>query len=199
LIVAAENAGTAPFVRVRANEASLITAPLDAGAWGVQIPQVSDRIAAHAAVEATRYQPLGMRGSNPYVRSASYGTTDFSQEITRANDSLLVVPMIEGAAGIDNIDDILETPGIDAVWVGPYDLSQSLGIPGQVEHADVADRLARVVDSARKHNVAVGAFAPTLQMARRWLAAGVKLIAVSYDIKFMYDAARDLVASLSYP
>ena len=153
LVPACRAAGLPPIVRVRAPEASLIGGALDVGAAGVLVPQVESAAVARAAVGAARFGAGGSRGTNPYVRAAAYqGNADY---FARANGAHAVLLMIEGAGGLAALPEILETPGFDAVFIGPFDLSQALGVPGQVEHPDVlrtgGAAGARRVGSRRRH------------------------------------------------
>jgi len=100
----------------------------DVKAHGVQVPNVSTADQARSAVQACRYHPLGMRGSsNPYVRANDYGAGEFREYMKWANDQSLLVIQVEGVEGVRNLPFILEVPGVDVVWMAPYDLSQSMG------------------------------------------------------------------------
>ena len=135
LVPACRAAGIAPIVRVRRNEASLIGGALDVGAAAVLVPQIGSAAEAADAVAASRFGPGGHRGTNPYVRAAGYAAG--ADWFARANAESAVLLMVEGTAGIAALPRILETPGLDAIFIGPFDLSQALGVPGQVEHPDV--------------------------------------------------------------
>ena len=197
LITAAQIRGMAPLVRVKENRPALVMEPLDIGAAGVQIPQIETPAEAVAAVRATKYHPLGERGSNPYVRAADYASGDYGEYMARANDDTLVVLQVEGARGLENIESIMDTPGIDVIWVGPYDLSQSLGVPGQIYHPDILAGLKRIVGLAESRGVRVGAFAPDVAGGRRWLESGVKFLAVSYETRLLYEQATRVVSELN--
>lgn len=194
LILAAKAAGIVSFVRVRRCETDLIMSPLDAGANGVQIPQISDGEAARKAMASAKYDPDGFRGSNPYVRSNRYGADDYIAYVRDANLNTIVIVQVEGIEGIANLDDILAVSGIDVVWVGPYDLSQSMGIPGQVSHPSVLSKMKSVLEKADAHGIVGGTFADGIDSARRWIDLGVKLVAVSYETKMLFDKASEIVA-----
>lgn len=188
LVPAARGAGIAPLVRVRINDHSLIGAALDVGAAGVIVPQVDSGAAAAAAVDAARFAPLGHRGANPYVRSARYaGGREY---FTRANADAALILMIEGQGGIANLDAILDTPGLDGIFVGPFDLSQSLGLAGQTEHPEVVGKMRAIVAAAAARGVAAGTFAPTAEAARRWLDAGVRFICLGFDSALALEGFR---------
>jgi 4-hydroxy-2-oxoheptanedioate aldolase len=187
LIPAARAAGVAPLVRVRANEPSLIGAALDVGAAGVVVPQVGSAAAAAAAVDAARFT-AGHRGSNPYVRAAGYSTD--AGFFARADAETAVLVMVEGMEGIAALPQILKMPGLDGIFVGPFDLSHSLGLAGQVEHPTVVARIESIVREAAAQQVATAVFAPTPAMARRWRDLGVRLVALGFDTALALQGLR---------
>jgi 4-hydroxy-2-oxoheptanedioate aldolase len=144
MILAAEVRGVTPIVRPERNDAALINRYLDRGAMGVQVPHVNTRAEAQAAVKACRYWPEGGRGlAGGRMADFGYGapTTDF---VKRSNAETLVCIQIEDIAAVNNLDDILATPGVDVFFVGPTDLAQSMGHPGENNHPDVQKTVADV-------------------------------------------------------
>jgi 4-hydroxy-2-oxoheptanedioate aldolase len=188
LVPAARAAGIHAIVRVRHNEASLISAALDVGASGVLVPQIDCAAAAGAVVRAARFAPLGHRGVNPYTRAAGYNAS--AGWFARMNAEVAVLVMVEGSAGIAALPEIMATTGIDAVFVGPFDLSQSLGVAGQTEHASVLSAIEAIAAGAAERNLACAVFAPSAAAARRWLGLGVRMVAVSYDTAVILEALR---------
>jgi 4-hydroxy-2-oxoheptanedioate aldolase len=188
LVLAARARGIEPIVRVRANEPSLIGAALDAGAAAVLVPQVASRAEAEAAVAAARFAPVGRRGANPWVRAADYGARqDWFRE---ANDEVAVIVMIEGAAGVAAAADIIATPSLDAVFLGPVDLSHALGVPGDVDHPRVVETIDAVIAQGRTAGLATALFTPSADGARRWLGRGVGLVALGVDTAHALDGLR---------
>jgi 4-hydroxy-2-oxoheptanedioate aldolase len=187
---AATAAGIPAIVRVASSEPSAIQHALDAGAAGVQIPQIASVEAAKAAVAASRFHPLGARGFNPFVRAADFSASPTAEFLARANHEVALILQIESAAGIEAANGILELAGIDALFIGPYDLSQSLGIPGQTSHARVFAAAEGIVNSAESRGVAVGVFTNSEQDARRWLDIGVRYLCLSVDTVFLLNAMR---------
>ncbi len=194
LVPAAKAAGIYPLVRVRENDDSLIGAALDVGAAGVVVPQIGSGSAAAAAVAAARFSPLGHRGANPYVRSARYGGE--REYFARANDETAVILMIEGRGGIDALDDILAVPSLDAIFVGPFDLSQSLGVPGETDHPLVVEKMKDIVARAGARQIAAGVFAPNADAAKRWNELGVRFISLGFDSALALDGFRRARAAL---
>ena len=194
LILAATVRGLYPVVRVRANEPSLIGAVLDAGAAGVLVPQVSRASEAREVVKAARFAPLGARGVNPWVRAANYGAG--ASWFEDANRDVAVMVMIEGREGFRAIGDILSVPGLDAIFLGPVDLAQSLGLGSQSDHPDVIDAIRRTVDAAAAVGVGAAVFASNVAAAGRWMAQGVRFVALSEDTAIFLDALRKLKQDL---
>jgi 2,4-dihydroxyhept-2-ene-1,7-dioic acid aldolase len=186
MCAAAERGGAAPIVRVRENTEGEIQRALDTGAAGVEIPQIETREDAEAAVEHARFSPLGSRGLSPYTRAAGYkGGPDYTD---RQNEEVTVIVHIEGERGVENLDEIMAVEGIDVLFLGPYDMSQSIGIPGQVRDERVEALMDEVCERAEKAGTIVGTYADDPEMARRWRDVGVQYIAVYEDAPTLMDA-----------
>lgn len=194
LVAAAHGAGIHAIVRVPENRAVEIGAALDAGADGVLVPHVGTGAAAAAAVEAARFAPEGCRGVNPYVRAARYGR-DVPGYLAGANAGAAVIAMIEGADGVLATPEIVATPGLDGVFVGPYDLSAALGIPGRTGDPAVAERVQAIAREAVAAGIASAVFAPTPEAARGWLDAGIRLVALSVDAQLALAGMRAAVSA----
>ncbi len=167
-----------PMVRVPWNEPAMIGRVLDAGALGVIIPMVNTAAEAAEAVAACRYAPMGKRSLGPIGAMARYGSGYFRW----ANERIACMPMIETIEAVQNIDEILAVPGIDALYVGPADLSLTLGLPPLMDHADqrFQDALATIVDACRRHNVVAGIQA-SAALAETRSKQGFQMITVGYD------------------
>jgi 2-keto-3-deoxy-L-rhamnonate aldolase RhmA len=184
LIAAANGVGMHAVVRVPTATEAVIGSVLDAGADGVLVPHVSSPDTAADVVAASRFAPQGARSVNPYVRAARYyATDDFLQE---ANDDIAVVVMVEGKDGLDALRDIAVVPGLDAIFVGPVDLSAALGVPGQPEHPKVQDSVRGILTDLAAAGVPAGIYAPTPQAASRWRGLGTRLVALSADMAMAY-------------
>lgn len=192
MIRAACSTEIAPVVRVRENAPGAILEALDLGATGLHIPQIGSRAQAEAAVRATRYAPSGERGFNPFIRAASYGAESI-EELRRAGDSdTLIVLHIEADQAVGLAEEILSVPGVDVAFVGPYDLSMTLGIPGQVTHERVRRAMRAVNEAAQRHGVVLGAFAQSIDHARIWLDEGVRYLAYGVDAAIFLRAACEI-------
>ncbi len=179
LVAAARAAQLYSVVRLTGNSASEIAGALDAGADGVLVPHVGSGEEAAAVVAAARFPPHGQRGANPYVRGARYGAD--SSYLTDADASAAVLVMVEGARGIAALDEIVTTPGLDGVFVGPVDLSVAMGLAGQLDHPAVVGAVRDVLTRAAAAGLAPSVFAGTHEQAVTWLHSGARLVALSTD------------------
>ncbi len=173
-----------------------LSKPLDFGAAGLQVPQVSSVQMAVNAVRASKYHPLGMRGLQPYVRSASYRAYDTQEYLARANDETVLIVQVEEMAGTQNLQAILQVEGVDIAFIGPYDLSQSLGIPGQVKDPRIYEAMAEAVALAGKAGKKIGTYCDDVETAQEYRKLGVSYLAVGIDAGIFLSGARSLVSRL---
>jgi len=195
LVRASETAQIAPIVRVSAGDHEMISKVLDIGAAGVQVPQIAKAQDVKLALQAARFAPLGERGVCRYVRSAGYSSMDKNAYFRQANEAFLVI-QLEGEEALRNLDEILDIEGPDIVFVGPYDLSQSLGVTGQVEHPLVLEKTKEIVKACRHRGIAVGNFTESPAQTAFWTSQGLRYMSFSVDMGIMYEKSRDLVAEL---
>ncbi len=180
------------MVRVRENDPPQILRALDIGAAGVQVPQICNREDAAAAVRAAKYAPIGMRGVSPYTRAARY-FADGAAIFERLNREQMVIVHVEGVEGLENLSEIVAVDGLDVIFLGPYDLSQSLGIPGQVHDDRVVERMREAAAEINAAGRTVGTFADAPETARRWIEAGVRYVSLSVDTGIYLDGCRRMV------
>ena len=177
LIQVIDLAGCAPLVRLSANDPVQAKRVMDAGAWGVIVPSVQSAAEARQAVAAVLYPPDGARGVG-LGRAHGYGPR-FADYLASCRDGAVVLPMIEQQAGVDHVEEILRVPGVDGVFIGPYDLSASYGVVGEVSHPLVQQAMRRVVAAAKEAGKAAGIHVvhpPMTQVSDR-LSDGFRLIA----------------------
>ncbi|NJO85266.1 MAG: hypothetical protein HC828_22660 [Blastochloris sp.] len=156
-IMAAELAGTTALVRVPQNEPVWIKRALDAGAAGIVAPMVGTAAEARQLVAACRYPPQGIRGYGPR-RPARYGRAGGPDFCANANSSVLAIAQIEHIDAVDQLAEIVQTAGLDAIMIGPTDLSGSLGVLPQVGHPDVVATIERIIAITQQHQMPVGLF-----------------------------------------
>ncbi len=196
MIRAAETTNITPVIRVANNDEALILRALDIGAQGVEIPQINSKLQAIKAVRSVKYAPQGERGVCRYVRAANYSSMDKFEYFKSANNETMIIAHIEGIEGINNLDEILSVPGIDVIFIGPYDLSQSLGIPGEVSHPLVTEKMKEVIMKCRENKVSVGTFADDVETAKSWVSLGVQYMSFSVDVGILYGISNTIVNKL---
>ena len=187
LLQALQSSNATLTCRVPWNEPGIIGKVLDAGAQGVIIPMVNTVAEAEAAVRACRYAPQGARSFGPVRAGRSLGR-DYASE---ANDKLLCIPMIETVEALSNLDAILDVPGIDAVYIGPADLSITLGLPPGSDNPDDSfqDALATVVAACQQRDIIAGIHSVP-EWAPTRLEQGFRMVTVTSDLGAMSDGAR---------
>ncbi len=192
LIRAAECSGITPIVRLPDFREELIGQVLDLGAKGAQVPKIQTADQAQKVVKASRFGVEGQRGVCRFVRAAHYSRMR-REEYLRTTAHGRIIIHLEGVEAINKLDEIAGVEGIDVLFIGPYDLSNSLGIPGQVDDPSVIDMMTRAVQRAQTFGKIVGTFADTPAAAERWIQAGVQYLAYSTDVGLFSDACSALV------
>ena len=189
--------GIAPMVRVPRGDCHFLARALDLGAEGLMIPMVDSVEYARSIAEATRYPPRGRRGAAFGFAHDGYGAPTPVATMQAADARNLVMAQIETERGLAAVDAIAAVEGIDCLWVGHFDLSNFLGIPGQFEHPKFVDALGRIVAAGRKHKKGLGFMAGSPDMARAFKAhgfnmqtAGTEMSMVTAGIRAILDAIR---------
>ena len=190
--------GMAPIVRVKGVDSHAIGSALDMGAIGVQVPNISTAEEAQKAVQSARFHPDGMRGVCRFVRAASYGGTNKEDYFREANQAILIL-QIEGKKGVENLDEILAVKGYDIIFIGPYDLSQSIGLPGQIDSPEVTSLICEISEKVSKKCAGLGTFSDCIQRGRSTLKLGsFNYIAYSVDISIFRDAVIKMSNELKH-
>ncbi len=196
LIRACLSTEISPIVRVAGCDPVLIRQPLDMGAAGVHVPQIGSVESAALAIRSSCFHPRGDRGLQPFVRAASYRAYPTAVYLERTNGDTAMIFHIEGKQGVDALDGILALDGTDVAFLGPYDLSQSLGVPGQVKHPMVREKMIEVVEKGKAAGKCIGAYCDDIDTAREWRTAGVRYLAVSLDAGIFLRGAEAVVRGL---
>lgn len=192
---AANSGNIKPIIRVAENNHNLIGAALDANAFGVQVPNISTLNDAEKAINAARFFPMGNRGVCRFVSAASYGEMDKSQYFKDANSKLLIL-QVEGKEGISNLPEILKLNGFDVLFIGPYDLSQSFGYPGQITHPKVKDEILKIKDLAKGPGILLGSFADTPETYSFLVENNFDYIAYSVDVQLFISGLKHIKSKL---
>lgn len=191
LVRATETTGMLPIVRTASNQPWMIAKALDTGAAGVQVPNISNVEEAAQAIQAARFHPFGQRGVCRFVRSAKYGETSKENYFSESNESLLIL-MVEGQEGLKQVEEILNLEGFDILFIGPYDLSQSLGIPGNINNPLIKEQLVKISELARESGKQVGTFYDEVDR-KKWLQeCGIHFLAYSVDTEIFRQACAQI-------
>jgi len=180
MLRAAEIRGLDTIIRVPNAELHTILKALDIGASGVQIPQVNDVETAKRAAQGAHYFPEGIRGLAA-PRALNYGLSNLIEESLKANEEVLLVCHCETVECFGKLDEIASVPGIDVIFIGPFDMSQSLGIPGQVYHPDVIRIIKESIEIIRKHGKIGGIFCGTPEDVKERIDLGYQYIGYGLD------------------
>lgn len=181
IVRAADAAGITALVRVRENQQVEILQSLDLGYAGVQVPNVDTAQAAKDLVSYVKYTPVGIRGLSPSVRACDYGTRNVQEYIDAANANTLVVAHCETRTCVENLDEILRVEGVDVVFIGPMDLSQSYGVPGKPGTPEVQAAIRAASIGTLKAGKVVGTVAGTPEAAKKLIEKGVRYILLASD------------------
>lgn len=196
LLATAQAAETVPMVRVPATEYHFLARVLDVGARGVMVPMVSGAEQAERIVRYAKYPPAGRRGAAFGVAHDDYDAGDIHATMREANDEVLLIAQIETAEGLENADAIAAVEGIDVLWIGQSDLTNSLGIPGDFDHPDFQRALDRVAEACRKHDKAAGYMTLNVDEGRAFLDRGFRCLAYGGDLWLYQRALREGIRDL---
>ena len=186
----------APMVRVPQSLYHFLARTMDAGALGVMIGNVETGEQARSIVQAVKYAPLGNRGVGLGGAHTDYVVPDPVAYFRESNKATTIICQIESTKGLANLDAIAQTDGVDVLWVGHFDLTQSMGIPGQFDDPRFLDALRSVVAAAKKHGKLAGIQPGNAQQADEWLKLGFNVISWGSDIAVYREALRTAVKSL---
>ena len=194
MLTAVSTTAAIPLVRVPWLDPGIIMKVLDAGAYGVICPMINSRSDVERLVGAMRYPPKGQRSFGP-IRAFLYAGADYPQH---ANEAMLAFAMIETRQALENLDDILSVDGLDAVYIGPSDLSLALGCTPKLDQDEkpVVEAIDHILARARKHGIVAGIHNATPDYARRMIAKGFQFVTVGSDARLMAAGAQQVVAAM---
>lgn len=188
ILVASKAYDTSIIYRVRENNPGLIKIALDLGVDGLMIPMVNTEQEALKAVSASRYPPQGKRGIGPW-RASNY-FENYIDYVAQANQKISIILQIEDVAALPQLDKILEVPGFDAVFIGPADLTASLGVFPNTEHQHVEEKINYIVEACRKADVPLGIDAPDVSYIQRMAVKGLQIFTYGMDISYLIEGAK---------
>ena len=194
MLQAVSTTATVPIVRVPWLEPGIIMKSLDAGAYGIICPMVNTREDAQKLVAYTHYAPQGARSFGP-VRAALYGGADYA---AKANETVVAFAMIETAQALDNLDAILSVEGLDAIYIGPSDLSLALGCKPVFDDVDppVAQAIDHIVARAKHHGVVAGVHNGRADVARARVAKGFRFVTLGSDARMLASGSQQLLSAM---
>ena len=185
-----------PLVRVPATEYHLLAGALDVGPMGLMVPMVESEEQARKIVASAKYPPLGRRGVGILYRD-DWVEGSVAATMEQVNRELLLIAQVETVAGVEHADEIAAVDGIDVLWIGHYDLTTSLGIPGQFEHESYLAAVDRLLDVSRRTRKPLGIMAGTIEEGLRALERGFRAIAYGGDLWLYQEALRSGLARLA--
>ncbi|MEM3832312.1 MAG: aldolase/citrate lyase family protein [Thermoprotei archaeon] len=195
LMMAIKNNTIAPIVRVPWNDFVVIKQALDIGAQGLIVPYVNNKDEAVRVIKATRYPPEGIRGVGPR-RCANYGFTNVKEYFKQANKEIIVIVQIETVEAVENVDEILPVDGINGVFIGPNDLSASLGIFREFDNPRYINALNKVLNAAKSMNKIAGIMAQSTDDALSKTKKGFNFISLSHDLSYLIKGYTDAFKTL---
>jgi 2-keto-3-deoxy-L-rhamnonate aldolase RhmA len=199
MIVASNQSGITPIVRVGEVQYTLCARLLDQGAQGIILPRVEDPKALEEALGWMKFPPAGKRGFGVNPTMIDYETRSFPEIMEHQNRSNLVVVQFETTTAIERADEMLSLEGVDAIMVGPADLSISLGVPGQFDHPLMIEAISKIVEACNRHGVVPGIQTRSVAMARQWVERGMRFVGVAAEYVLLLEKARETVAQLKAP
>ncbi|HLZ08252.1 MAG TPA: aldolase/citrate lyase family protein [Chloroflexota bacterium] len=189
---AAKFSGIVPIAGTTSLADFLVARPLDNGAMGIIVPHVSTRQETELVVKSARYAPVGSRGMAGYGAHSEYRTIDLQDWVETMNREILVSVKVETAQGVANIEEIASVPGLDAILIGPSDLSTSLGIPGQYGHVRLREAIGRILEACRKNGIAGGPHVSTAEAVQEWADRGATFMSCGFDGELLLRGFKQL-------
>jgi 2-keto-3-deoxy-L-rhamnonate aldolase RhmA len=179
-----------PMVRVPTTEYHFFSRTLDVGARGLMVPMVETEAQARTVVKSAKYPPLGQRGAGFGLAHDDYTAGDVVEKMRSANENGLIITQIETAQGVENADKIAALDGIDVLWIGHFDLTNSMGIPGQFNHSDFQRAVDQVLTACETHGKAAGFMASSVEEGQTMIEKGFRIIAYGGDLWLYQEALR---------
>lgn len=196
IIAASRGAGISTIVRIPEIRRETILKPLDCGAAGLLVPLVNTADQAKEIMRHAKYPPSGNRGVALSRAHSLYGRPKAVEYLDEANKATFIAVQAETPEAIKNLEKIASTPGIDAIFVGPSDLSVSLGIAGQITHPKEVEAIGKVIDVCQAHHIIPGIHMSKLETLKEWIQKGMRFVTFSSDVDLMARAAADGLVQL---
>ncbi|MEQ1955857.1 HpcH/HpaI aldolase family protein [Mesorhizobium yinganensis] len=184
------------MVRVPSQDYHFLARAMDMGAEGLIAPMVSTVEQAQHIINSMKYHPAGTRGVALQIAHDRYRPGSVADKFDAANKRSAFICLIETADGVKNVDGIAALEGVDCLWVGHFDLSVSLGIPGDFAHPTFTAAMDKIIAAAKKHGKSLGRLVPNVQQGQEWYGQGFDFICYSGDVWVFHDAMADAVSKI---
>lgn len=197
MILAAKATPMMAFVRVPGYEyRTALSRPLDAGAEGLLCPQTESVEQVRFILQETKYYPMGQRGAALRRGHSAFAPVKFGEYAPHANAETMIILQIESEQGVNDIEKLVSMDGVDAAFIGPADLSQSYGIPGQAKDPRIIEAIHKVLEGCKKHGKACGIHLYNMEDVKYWTAAGMRLICYNNDIAIITDTCKRFASEI---
>lgn len=196
MIAAARGAGISVIVRIPEIRREAIMKPLDSGAAGLLVPMVNTADQAKEIMTYAKYPPMGNRGVALSRAHSSYGRPNAAEYLAQANRKTFIAVQAESPQAFENLASIASTPGVDCIFVGPADLSVSMGIPGQLTHPKEVEAIAKAIDVCRQHDVIPGIHMSNVAALKDWIQKGMRFVSFSSDVDLLARAGEESLIEL---
>ncbi len=193
MAIACQARNISPLMRVGDIEKSFIQNALDIGVHGIQIPNIETKDDALKVVNYSKYPPIGNRGFSPFTRAGDYTNLNSKKLLDESNSNTLVVLNIEGKDAIKNIDEIVSVKHVDIIFVGLFDLSKELNIPGEIENPKILDALKLIAKKCQDNGIIVGTIATNLDQIEQFIGIGLKYIVYGVDCNIIKSSYENVV------
>ena len=190
------NAGLTPVVRVPELFSPYLAQSLDAGAQGLMIPRITNAGQVREAVQMMKYPPLGRRGCALGRGHTSFKSASLPETMARANEETLLIIQIETEEAVDNIEEIVATPGVDVAFIGPTDLSIAMGIPGQMDSPRLHAAIEKMIAACRSHNTVPAIQMNNLEWAVHWIERGMRILSAFSDVGLLTRGGLEVTSTL---
>ena len=196
MVLAAENGGLLPYVRIGDTRRPYVLRMLDIGARGLIVPNIRSVEEVRQLIDAAKFPPLGNRGYCP-TRTSGWGADEWARDafsyMAACNERCKVIPQCETREALEQIEEIAALPGVDGIFVGPCDLSIALGIPLQFDHPMLLEACERILAACRANSIEALIFAGNMKDAKKWAAKGFDSVAYSLDAGVLINAYQALI------
>ena len=196
MIAAARGAEISVIVRIPEIRRETIMKPLDSGAAGLLVPMVNTAEQAQEIINYAKYPPMGNRGAALSRAHSLYRRPNAAEYLEKANETTFIAVQAESPEAIENLEAIAATPGIDSIFVGPFDLSVSLGIPGQITHPEEVEAITKVIEVCRQNNIIPGIHMSDAGTLKEWIEKGMRFVSFSSDVDLLAKAGQENLVRL---